>query len=546
VRRLGFFLLAFSLGSAASAGELGFVERSRDWGVEFRHTHGGSGEFYILENLGSGVVIFDFDGDGDPDLFFADGGALPGYEGLEPMGPRLFRNDGPAEGFVDVTERSGIEAGDYGIGAVAADVEGDGDLDLYTTSFGKNRLWRNRGDGTFEAADELADEGLGTSAAFADADRDGDLDLYVVSYVDFAFDKNPICGLEHKNLRSYCTPEVYEGLPDRFYLNRGDGTFEDHTRESGFGDARGKGLGVIFGDVDDDGWVDLYVANDLTPNFLFRNRGLKEDGRVRFEELAMLAGAALSDRGESEAGMGVDLGDLDGDGHLELMVTNFDVETNALYAHLGDWLFTDRRYGSQLANPSLYKVAFGVAFADFDQDGAQDVAVANGHTIHNIELWERGPGFHYRQPNQVFHNDGRGRFAEVDAGFETDRVSRGLAVGDLDLDGDLDLVITNLGEKAEVFENVSSSQGNWLQVDLSLEGANPFGIGARLELAAGGKTQVREVRTSSSYLSQNAMSVHFGLGGTERLEKLRIRWPDGGPERLIENLPADRRLRVVR
>jgi len=527
---------------APGSREIGFREVSAAWGLEFRHHHGGSGEFYMPETMGSGVVIFDYDGDGDDDVFFVDSGAFPGYEGETPRS-RLFQNDGPGR-FRDVTERSGIEVTGYGMGAVAGDVDGDSDLDLYVTAFGTDQLFRNRGDGTFEDTTEAAGLGnplWGASAALADVDGDSDLDLYVVNYVDFTFENNPPCGLPEKNLRSYCHPDVYSGLPDRFYRNRGDGTFEDRTEEAGFSSARGNGLGAIFGDVDGDLDPDLYVANDMTPNYLFRNRG---DGT--FEDVALLAGAALSDRGEPEAGMGVAMGDLDGDRKPEIMVTHLDQQTNALYAAVLPELFEDRRYTSQLARASLFKVGFGVVFADFDLDGDLDVFVANGHIIHNIEAWG-GPGaVTYRQPNQLFTNDGRGRFRELEgAGLTEVRSSRGAAVSDLDLDGDLDLVVSNSNDRSEVYENLGEGAGGWLAVDLG----SRRGIGARLELIASGRRQVREVRTASSYLSQSSLSVYFGLGanglGQAVSPRLEVCWPDGR-EQVFENLPPSKRLRISR
>lgn len=532
--------------TAAGAAPPRFREVSAAWGLGFRHHTGASGQFYMPETMGSGVVVFDYDGDGDEDVFFVDSGALPGYEG-EPGRSRLFRNDGPGR-FVDVTDRSGLAVRAYGMGATAGDVDGDGDLDLYLTAFGPNQLFRNEGDGTFTdvtAAAGVGDPLWGAGAAFADVDGDSDLDLYLTNYVDFSFENNPPCGLPQRQLRSYCHPDVYEGLPDRFFRNRGDGTFENRTQEAGFGAATGKGLGVVFGDVDGDLDPDLYVANDMTPSFLFQNQG-----GGRFEEIGLLAGVALSEEGEPEAGMGVAMGDLDGDNRPEILVTHLDLQTNALYSAVGPGLFADRRYVSQLAQPSLYKVGFGVLFADFDADADLDVFLANGHIIHNIEQWGGASARRYRQPNQLFENDGRGRFQEVaDAGLDVVRSSRGAACGDLDGDGDLDVVVTNSGDLAEVYENVGPGRG-WLAVDLRTAAGNQFGIGAWLEVVADGKRQVREVRTGSSYLSQSALTAHFGLGEAKGPARLEVVWPDVVSQterrRIYTNLPVGRRVRVMR
>ena len=535
MKRLPLLLLLLATPAAA---QLRFREVSEPWGLSFRHHHGGSGQFYMPETMGSGVAVFDYDGDGDPDVFYVDGGAMPGYQGETPRSV-LLRNDGGR--FVDVTESSGIRVTSYGMGATAGDVDGDSDLDLYVSAFGTDQFFRNNGDGTFTEATAQAGLGnplWGTSAAFADTDADGDLDLYVANYVDFSYEKNPLCGSPRLGLRSYCHPDVYLGVPDRFYRNRGDGTFEDATAAAGFAQDAGNGLGVVFGDLDRDGDEDLYVANDMTPAFLFENKG-----NGKFEEIGLLSGTALSDFAKPEAGMGIALGDIDGNGFEDLFKTHLDLQTNALYSNQGSLLFIDARYTSKLAEPSLYMVGFGTVFADLDQDGDLDNVVANGHVIHNTELF--GTGTTYKQRNQLFENTGRGVFREVkDGGLDVIRSSRGLAAGDLDLDGDLDLVITNSNDLSEVYENVTAPAGGWLQVDLAdLRGGgkNTAAIGAWVDLEAGGRKQVREVRTASSYLSQNALTLHFGLGTATRADRIRIRWPDGKVQ-VLTGVAAGRRV----
>ena len=529
-----FVALLTVCGAACGAEGIKFQEVSKAWGIDFRHHHGGSGQRNMVETMVGGVVMFDFDGDGDQDVFFVDGGALPGYTG-EPARSRLFRNDGNGH-FTDWTEKSGIKVTTYGSGGTAGDIDGDGDLDLFVTGFGGDQLFRNNGDGTFTdvtARAGVADPLWSSSAAFADVDHDGDLDLLVVNYVDFTLANNKFCGDPKRNLRAYCHPDVYNGQPVRFFRNRGDGTFEDATQSAGFGAAIGPGLGVVFGDIDNDGWEDVYIANDTKPNFLFRNKG-----NGTFEDISLLSGPQLGERGQPEAGMGVDMGDYDGDGLLDIVVTNFAQETNALYRNLGQGAFLDSRAPAGIAEPSLPFLGFGVAFADFDQDGALDLVVANGHIQDNTA--ELNPGSQYAQRKQVFANIGGGRFREVKgSGLEEERVSRGLAVGDLDGDGDLDIAINNSNQPCEVFENVGAG-GHWLQVDFAALAGNRFAIGARLELVAGGKTQIRDVKTASSYASQNALAVHFGLGKSATVDRLTVRRPH--KVQIFEGWPADRKM----
>ena len=533
----------------AQAGPIRFQRVDEAWGIDFRHHDGASGRYYMVETNGGGVAVFDYDGDGDQDVFLVDGGRLPGYEGEAPRS-RLLRNDGREPGgamsFTDVTARAKLRVSGYGSGAAAGDVDGDGDLDLYVTAFGPNRLFVNRGDGTFSengAAAGVDDPLWGSSAAFADVDRDGDLDLYVVNYVDFALDHNLACGDPRRKLRGYCGPDVYNGQPDRLFRNRGDGTFEDVTELAGFGAARGAGLALSFADFDGDGWIDLYVANDLTPNAFFRNLGAGPDGQVRFEDRSLISGTALGPRGLAEAGMGVAAADFDGDLRLDLAVTNYEGETHGLYSNRGSNVFSDQRFVSGLAEPTLRQLAFGVIAADLDHDGDLDLAVANGHVRENAAEFD--PLSVYRQPNQVFENLGGGRFREVlEPGFSYAGASRGLAAGDLDGDGDLDLVVSNVNDQVEVYENlVVSGSGSWLQVDFRRSTGNRFAVGARVEVEAAGRRQVREVTAGSSYMSQSALTVHFGLGPARKVDRLSVRWPEGGVE-VFEDLPVNRRLRL--
>ncbi len=541
----------------AAGGGIRFVDAAETWNVRFHHRNGAGGDFFMIETLSGGVVAFDYDGDGDDDLLFVDSGQPEPY-GAEPGTTTLLRNDGGT--FTDVTEASGLQLDSYGMGAVAGDVDGDGDPDLYLTAFGPNRLWLNDGDGAFSPAPAegaAADASWSASAAFGDVDLDGDLDLYVTNYVDFGYDNNKVCGVEEAGRRSYCHPDVYSAQQDRFYRNElvesGGPTFVDATADAGIEGVLGAGLGVVITDLDGDRRPDIYVANDMDANFHFLNRS--ENGAPRFVDDALLAGTALSHRGQPEAGMGIAVGDVDSNGFDDLILTHLDRQTNALYSNRGDGVFLDRRFAAGIAEPSQPYVGFGVDLADFDLDGDLDLAVANGHVLHDISDHAQRPGDTYAQPNQLLENQGR-RFQEVQpSGLSALGVSRGLATADFDLDGDLDLAIANCNGPAEVYANESSRQGESLRVDLvDRRTANRRGIGAAIRLQTGPRSQRREVRAGSSYLSRNSLTQTFGIpsgdGGSPDEDEdadafLDVLWPDGGSLRLL-GLPSGARLRVVR
>ncbi len=403
-------VLALSSPSALSSGTrspLTFVDVTRKAGISFHHQQGASGRRYMVEIAGGGVLVFDYDGDGAPDLYFVNGAPLPG----DPEPPRpsaLYRNVGGGR-FVNVTREAGLEGHGYGMGGSAADIDDDGNVDLLVTAFGANHFYRNRGDGTFvdeTAAAGLGDERWATSAAFFDADADGFVDLYVADYLDFTLETQKVCVSPTKGIVSYCHPQEYPGMVDRFYGNRGDGTFTDRTEESGIAvSAGGKGLGVTAADYDDDGDVDVYVANDTTANFLFQN-----DGHGRFREVALESGVAFNEEGLPEAGMGTDWGDFDRDGRLDLVVTNFDFETNTLYRNLGGGFFFDATTAAGLGDRSLTELAFGCDLADFDNDGWLDWIVTNGHILDNIA--EIQPNLSFAEPGQFFWNRG-GKFEDL-------------------------------------------------------------------------------------------------------------------------------------
>jgi hypothetical protein len=527
-----------------AAPQVHFTSVAESAGIDFDHEHGATPDKFMPETMSGGGLIFDYDDDGWPDVFLVNSGSFVDEEVAAGAQHRLYRNNGDLT-FTDVTRTSGIGVSGYGIGACAADYDGDGWVDLYLTSVEANTLYQNTGSGRFVDVTEGA--GVGTelwsaSCAFGDIDNDGDVDLYVTNYVDFdPIDNNQYCGAETDVGRQYCHPNVYDGLPDILYRNNGDGTFSDISRESGIYTTDGKGLGVVFGDYDDDGWIDIYVANDSVRNFLFQNRG---DGT--FEESGLFAGVAYGTTGEPLAGMGTDAGDVDGDGLLDLFVTNLTEQTHNLYQNLGDALFAEVTAQAGVGMASRPFVGFGTAFFDYDNDTDLDLAVANGDVIASIS--ELYPSRSYGQRNLLLENDGTGRFVDVGPnsgdGFALEKVSRGLAVGDLDNDGDLDILIVNNGQTADLLENGGGNRNNALLFRLVGTESNRDGIGARLTLSVGEQTLMREVKAGSSYLGQNDLRVHFGLGQAAEADRLEIRWPSGVTD-VLENVEANHIVIVV-
>ena len=513
-------LAGFGMAGAAQTA-VRFTDVTRESGVTFHHVNGASPDKHLVETMGSGGLFLDYDNDGWIDLFLVDGGSLADARIASRAKHRLYRNRGNGT-FEDVTGRSGIEHRDYGMGACAGDYDNDGWTDLYVTSFGANVLYRNRGNGSFTDVTQAAqvDESRwSASCAFADLDKDGDLDLFVVNYVDADRRTRPYCGDAKLGTRFYCHPLNYRSLPNTLYRNDGRGVFTDVSAAAGVGAHRGNGLGVVVTDYDGDGWPDVFVANDSVANFMFRNTG-----NLRFSEAALGAGVAVASDGKARAGMGVDAGDYDGDGREDMVVTNLDFETHSLFRNLGEGLFGYATRTSGIGFATLPFVGFGVAFLDVDHDAQLDIAIANGHIMDNAPLFRSGAT--YAQRNLLFHNGGSGRFAEIGRsagdGFALEKVSRGLAVGDIDNDGDLDLLVTNNGQTADLLRN-DSVHGNALLVRAVLN--NRDAVGAHVRVTAGGRTQVRDVRAGSSYLSQNDMRVHFGLGDAATVDRLEVIWP---------------------
>jgi hypothetical protein len=511
-------------------------------GIDFKHNSGAYGGKLLPETLGSGCAFLDYDGDGYPDILLVNSMDWPGHKrGRSTL--KLYRNNRNGT-FTDVTRAAGLDVELYGMGVAAGDFNNDGFPDILITCVGQNRLFRNTGKGEF--VDVTKSSGLGgrqafsTSALWFDYDRDGLLDLFVCNYVNWSPEHDVFCSLDGKN-KSYCTPEAYRGETCWLFHNRGDGTFEDVTATGGIFDTSSKSLGVAMIDFDQDGWPDLFVANDTQPNKLYRNL---RNGK--FKDAAVEAGLAFSNEGRARAGMGVDVGDFENSGRTGIAITNFDNEMVGLYRSPSAGLFDDVSLAAGVGGPSKTTLGFGCGFADFDLDGRLDLIVANGHiddTVRNI----RG-NVGYAQPPHLFQNLGGGKFHDVAAtnggDFAAPRVGRGLAFGDFDRDGDVDFLLTTNNGPAYLFRNDVKTGNRALRVRLLGAKSNRDGIGAVVRVTSGGVTQMRTVRSGSSYLSQSELPLTFGLGKADRVDRLTIEWPSGATQE-FKNLPAQKALEIT-
>jgi hypothetical protein len=517
-----------------------FEDLSAASGLSFAHEAGEGGEYWLPEIMGAGVALLDYDGDGDLDLYLLQGGAVAPAAGTA-GGHRLLRSERDARGrlhFTDATAAAGLGDGaGYGMGAATGDLDGDGDADLYVTQYGQNRLYRNEG-GRFSdvtAGAGVADAGWSTSASFCDYDRDGDLDLYVAHYVVFAPGANRLC-TGTAGRRDYCSPEVYAPQPDRLFRNDGGLRFTDVSEPSGIAARAAAGLGVACADFDGDGWPDFYVANDRMPDFLWRNLG---DGR--FAEEGAARGAAYDGDGKAEASMGIAGEDFDDDGDVDLFVTTYDPETNTLRRNEGAGTFLDVTDRHALGFPSLSCTGWGTAWLDVDLDGALDLYVANGGVVEVETQRGRSPR-PYEQLNQLFRRQPDQRFALEPArgALALLENSRGAAFGDLDDDGDTDIVVTNNDGPARVLANVGRGPAHWLGVQLRSAASNSQALGARVSLLRVGRpAMTRLAHTDGSYLSAGDPRVLFGLGAGARLERIVVAWPSGRRESW-PGLAADR------
>jgi enediyne biosynthesis protein E4 len=527
---LGLAGAAFSVRSDAQAPPatgFRFVDVTRSAGVTFRHNNGAYGGKLLPETLGSGCAFLDYDADGWQDILLVNGSDWPGHQ-RQRSTLALYRNNRNGT-FTDVTKSAGLDIELYGMGVAVGDFNNDGFPDLFITCVGQSRLFRNTGKGTFvdvtRAAGLAGRQAFSTSAMWVDIDRDGHLDLFVCNYVRWSRERDVFCSLDGRQ-KSYCTPEAYRGETSWLFRNRGNGTFEDITPTSGVFDSSSKALGVALLDDDQDGWPDIVVANDTEPNKLYRNL---RNGK--FKDVGLASGVALSEDGKARAGMGIDAADFDNSGRVSVAITNFEGEMVGLYRpeQAGHYRDVATRVG--VGQLSKNRLGFGCLFADLDLDGDLDLVVANGHiddTVRNI------PGnVGYAQPPHLFLNE-RGAFRDVAAqaggGFEQPRVGRGLAVGDFDNDGDLDLLMTTNNGPAVLFRNDRQSSNRHLRFTLRGVTSNRDAIGATVRIMHEGVTQTRMVRSGSSYLSQSELPVTFGVGPRDRIDRVVVTWPNGRVE----------------
>jgi len=525
-----------------------FIDIAAEAGVHFTQVSGSPEKNYIFEAKGGGVAVLDYDGDGLLDIYFVNGSTLEDIREGVPHPNALYRATGDGT-WTDVTEDAGVPGRGWGMGCTVGDYDNDGRPDLYVLGINGNVLYRNGPGGRF--TDATAEAGLeggrwSTSAAFVDYDKDGDLDLYVANNIRVDIYRSPLSlpgpDCNYRGTRVMCGPRPLPGARDAFYRNNGDGTFTDVTQAAGVLEAEPYyGLGVAVGDYDNDGWPDIYVANDSTPSYLYRNRG---DGT--FEDVALLSGVAVSDDGMEQAGMGIDLGDYDNDGWLDAVKSNFAFEYHNLYHNEKNGTFTDqatRAAGTGLATRPL--VSWGTKFLDYDNDGWKDIVVINGQVYPHLIDNPVG-GEHYHQPRLLFRNLGGGRFADVSTqsgpGISEKRSSRGLAVGDLDNDGDLDMVVVNTDSTPSILRNDGGNRNRWLSVRLRGTKSNRMGLGARLTTRTGSLEQIAEATTAGSIFSASDSRVHFGLGAATEAD-LEIRWPSGTVQTL-KAIPANQIIEV--
>jgi hypothetical protein len=535
-------LLAFARRSARPAEDIVLHDVLSQTGIAFRHTDGGCGQRYIMETVSAGLATFDFDGDGWIDIYFPNGAPLKGCSADPPPRPALYRNLGGWQ-FADVTQSAGLNESQYGLGVTVGDYDNDGFADLFCNHYGTDALYHNNGDGTFRNVTPQAGVGggehCGAGACFLDIDADGDLDLFAANYLEFSYDKHVTVTIH--GIPAYASPQRYPPVPNRLYLNNGDGTFTDISDESGIGRHASWGMGTVCADYDNDGDTDIFVANDVAENSLFQN-----DGTGRFEEVALTAGTAYDGFGSPQGSMGVECGDFNNDGRLDFYQTSFQLQHAVLYRNLGEGTFEDCSFTTGAGTGTFAQVTWGAGLIDFDNDGHRDLYVACGHLHDRVEEFDKTTSYLAR--NLLLRNLGNGQFVDITDhagdGLQIKLSSRGAAFDDLDNDGDVDVVVLNSRREPSVLRNDSRTAHHWLQVELKGVASNRDGVGAHVKVYAGDLAQLAEVHSGRGYQSHYGSRLHFGLGRRQRVERVEVRWLGGGVS-VLENPGIDRRVPIV-
>ena len=537
---------ALALVCAVSAAEapcpIQLKEVTRETGITFVHTDGSSGKKWMFEPMSAGVAVFDYNGDGLQDIYFINGAPLKGAKADVPPTNRLYRNDGNFK-FTDVTEKAGVGDTGYGVGVAIGDYNNDGRLDIYVNNFGPNVLYRNNGDGTFtDVTKEAGVAGanvIGAGANFVDIDADGDLDLFVSNYIQWSYETNVVRYTE--GFPVYSGPRDYPKAPNTLYRNNGDGTFTDISKESGIAEHLGAGMGTVCVDYDNDGDSDIVVANDNWENFLFQN-----DGKGKFEDVALAAGIAYDVDGNAQSSMGAACADYNNDGWFDVHMTSYQRELATLYKNLGNGLFEDVTRETGAGEGTLPYVTWGNGFADFDNDGHRDLFIACGHLEDNIEKFDDTTSYDVR--NILMRNLGNGKFANVSNecgdGLAPKFASRGVALEDLDNDGQIDMVIVNIRRAPTILRNVSNTGNHWITIRLRGVKCNRDGIGSRIKVVAGDLTQYDEPHSGQGYQSHFGLRPHFGLGKRDRIDRIEVRWLGGGVD-VYENVDVDQFITIT-
>ncbi|MHC5182698.1 MAG: CRTAC1 family protein [Planctomycetota bacterium] len=536
------FLLGIMTGQAAHAGNpIVFTDVTGETGVTFKHTDGSSGSYYLMEAVSAGLALFDYDQDGDIDIYFLNGAALKGATYKKPPKNALYRNDGNFK-FTDVTADSGTGDTGFGLGVTVGDYDNDGDPDLYLNNYGPNVLYRNNGNGTFTDVTQQAGVGdgshVGAGTCFLDMDKDGDLDLYVSRYIEFSYENHVV--MKAKGFLEYADPKSYPLPHDSLYRNNGDGTFTDVSEVSGIAQHHGSGMGMICADYDNDGDTDIFVANDTMENYLFQN-----NGKGQFEQVGIMAGIAYDFNGESYGSMAVGCGDYDNDGRLDFYVTSYASQTATLYQNLGDGLFEDMTASTGAGKGTFSNATWGTGFVDFDNDGDKDLFVAVGFLAENVEHYR--DDISYRARNELLMNTGDGTFVNITDrggdGMKAKFSSRGAGFDDLDNDGDIDAVILNANDGPTILRNDTANKNHWIQIRLKGVKTNRDGVGARVKVVCGDLVQIDEVHSGRSYQGHHGTMLHFGLGTHKKIDAIEVKWI-GGETDTLKNPGVDQRLTI--